>query len=87
MECYLREKREAILEDRKNHFGDLKVILSNGAGNTDTGKEGVEVGAVAVDDDQKSCLQQVQERYQGLREDAGGADARSRRSHISKTAS
>ena len=39
-----------------------------------------------MDDDQKSCLQQVQERYQGLRDDAN-ADARSRRSHISKTAS
>ena len=29
MESYLREKKDAILEDRK-HFGDLKVILSGG---------------------------------------------------------
>ena len=32
MESYLREKKEAILEDRKN-FGDLKVILASGSGN------------------------------------------------------
>lgn len=35
MESYLREKKEAILEDRKN-FGDLKVILSGSGG---VGKE------------------------------------------------
>ena len=32
MESYLREKKDAILEDRKN-FGDLKVILAGGSGN------------------------------------------------------
>ena len=37
MESYLREKKEAILEDRKN-FGDLKVILS-GSGGLGGGKE------------------------------------------------
>ena len=47
MESYLREKKEAILEDRKN-FGDLKVTLTLGN------------NAVEEDnDDQKSCLQQV----------------------------
>ena len=52
MESYLREKRDAILEDRKNHFGDLKVMLTNGGvGNNGTGKD------MEIDDDQKSCLQ------------------------------
>lgn len=44
MEAYLREKKEAILEDRKQN--ELKIMASN-----------------EVEDDQKSCLQQVQERY------------------------
>ena len=35
MESYLREKKDAILEDRKN-FGDLKVILAGGSGSANT---------------------------------------------------
>ncbi len=38
------------------------------------------------DEDAKSYLQQVQNKYQSLRDDAH-EDARSRRSHISRTAS
>ena len=69
MESYLREKKEAILEDRKNE----KTIDS------------LNINSKPQDDDQKSALQQVQEKYQNIREDA--EYARSRRSQISKTAS
>lgn len=41
MESYLREKREAILEDRKNHLGDLKLMAG---------------GKIETEEDQKSCL-------------------------------
>lgn len=67
VECYLREKKEAILEDRK----DIDMKIENHDNN---------------DEDAKSCLQQVQNKYQSLRDDAH-EDARSRRSHISRTAS
>ena len=81
MESYLREKKEAILEDRKigggeNHQQHLKIILQKSHGNDVDNNN----------DDQKSCLQQVQDRYQGFRDEVN-EDARSRRSHISKTAS
>lgn len=73
MESYLREKKEAILEDRKEQQQSLKLIV----GRSDSQEK---------DDDQKSCLQQVQERYAAFRDEAN-EDARSRRSHIAKTAS
>ena len=53
MESYLREKKEAILEDRKNE----KTIDS------------LNINSKPQDDDQKSALQQVQEKYQNIRED------------------
>ena len=73
MEAYLREKKEAILEDRRLAENGNKL-----SGNANEMNH--------MDDDQKSCLQQVQEKYQTLRDEAN-EDAKSRRSHISKTAS
>jgi len=44
MESYLREKKEAILEDRKNErIVDQSIVVND----------------IYQDDDQKSCLQQV----------------------------
>jgi len=47
MESYLREKKEAILEDRKNWADQqpLRVILATGNGQNEN------------NDDHKSCLQ------------------------------
>lgn len=60
-ESYLREKKEAILQDRKQE----------------------QMGEVyGADEDQKSCLQQVQDKYQSLLE-----DVQERRSHVSRTGS
>ena len=70
MESYIREKKEAILEDRKNE----KTI------------DGIKITYKSQDDDQKSALQLVQQKYQNLRDEAA-EDARSRQSHITKTAS
>ena len=70
MESYIREKKEAILEDRKNE----KTI------------DGIKIYFKSQDDDQKSALQLVQQKYQNLRDEAA-EDARSRQSHITKTAS
>ena len=73
MESYLREKKEAILEDRKLDIGlaakGPRIMLKD-----------------HDDDDQKSCLQQVQDRYADYRDDVN-EDANMRRSHISQTAS
>ena len=54
MESYLREKKEAILEDRKmEQQNGIKIV-----------------GGGEIDEDQKSCLQQVQEKYANFRDDA-----------------
>ena len=56
MESYLREKREAILEDRKGAgVFSTEPMASKGPKvvNANTNQ----------DEDAKSCLQQVQERY------------------------
>ena len=58
MEAYLREKKEAILKDRKDQEQPV------------------------VDEDQKSCLQQVQEKYSEFKEDR--IEALSRKSQISR---
>ena len=66
MESYLREKKDAILEDRKN--GHLHIQTDN-----------------TLEDDQKSCLQQVQDKYYSLQAQAAD-DAKSRTSIFSKKA-
>ena len=70
MESYIREKKEAILEDRKNE----KTV------------DGIKILFKPKDDDQISALVQVQQKYQNLRAEAA-EDARSRQTHITKTAS
>ena len=70
MECYLREKKEAILEDRKAEQQQSGIKI---------------VGNAEIDDDQKSCLQQVQDRYQAFRDE--NEDARSKKSVFGSMAS
>ena len=71
MEAYLREKKEAILRDRRNQT-TIELADARPTG-------------MVLEDDQKSCLQQVQEKFKTLREEV--ADARSRAQTISKAGS
>ena len=52
MECYLREKKEAILEDRKNEMKGPNIIVSGSNGDYQIGHPQPQL----MDDDQKSCL-------------------------------
>ena len=56
MESYLREKREAILEDRKGAGAFSPEPMAS------KGSKVVNSNTIQ-DEDAKSCLQQVQERY------------------------